>query len=191
MLLHEAVQKARKDLGLSQKRLSELAGIQRRQLATLESGGNVTLATLRKVLVHLPNLESFTLDTVTASVRRQVSQEERQKAVDASMKLMGTALQGLVAALKQGVEPSPEAIRSLQQANEVLYEGMGYSTEDLARDRQELAAQREAEESMADGIADLIQTAQADVFDQLERDGLLRDVEEEEGAHETPARTPR
>ena len=68
MLLHEAVREARKAAGLSQKRLAELAGIQRRQLATLESGGNVTLNTIRKVIAQLPNLETFTIDSVPVTV---------------------------------------------------------------------------------------------------------------------------
>jgi transcriptional regulator with XRE-family HTH domain len=81
MLLHEAVKKARKDLRLSQKSLADLAGIQRKQLATLETGGNITLATKRKVLAHLPNLETFSLGAVTAMVRRQVPPEEQFQAV--------------------------------------------------------------------------------------------------------------
>lgn len=148
--------------------------------------------------MHLPNLESFTLDAVTATVRRQVSAEEKQKAVDAAMGLLGTALQSLVAALQQGAQPRPDAIRTLQQANEVLYQGLGYSPEDLDRDRRELAAQRNSADSMddaeraAEAVANLIQTAQVDVSDQLERDGLLQDFEEEEeAAHGTHARTPR
>jgi transcriptional regulator with XRE-family HTH domain len=64
MELHEEIRRARKDLGLSQEQLSQLCGIQRRQLSTLERGGNVTLATLRKVLGFLPNLEEFTFEQV-------------------------------------------------------------------------------------------------------------------------------
>jgi transcriptional regulator with XRE-family HTH domain len=80
MLLHEAVRKARQELNLSQKKLAEQAGIQRRQLATLEKGGNVTLATLRKVIAQLPNLESFTLDTVRVTVAQSPGDTERWKA---------------------------------------------------------------------------------------------------------------
>lgn len=157
MLLHEAIKNARQDLRLSQKKLSEMAGIQRRQLATLESGGNVTLATLRKVLVHLPNLETFTLDAVTATVRREVSRDEKQKAVEEAMGLLATGFQSLVAALKDGRLPDPDALRDLRQANNVLYQGLGYSQEDLDRDRAQLAAEREAEEAAAfDAMRDAI-----------------------------------
>lgn len=64
MELHEEIRRARKDLGLSQERLAELCGIQRRQLSILERGGNVTLNTLRKVIAFLPNLEEFTFEQV-------------------------------------------------------------------------------------------------------------------------------
>ena len=64
MKLHEEIRRARKELGLSQGRLAELCGIQRRQLSVLERGGNVTLNTLRKVIAFLPNLEQFTFEQV-------------------------------------------------------------------------------------------------------------------------------
>ena len=64
MELHEEIRRARKELGLSQDRLAELCGIQRRQLSILERGGNVTLNTLRKVFRFLPNLVDFTFEQV-------------------------------------------------------------------------------------------------------------------------------
>jgi len=64
MDLHQEIRRARKELGLSQGRLAELCGIQRRQLSVLERGGNVTLNTLRKVIGFLPNLEQFTFEQV-------------------------------------------------------------------------------------------------------------------------------
>jgi transcriptional regulator with XRE-family HTH domain len=64
MELHEEIRRARKDLGLSQEKLAELCGIQRRQLSILERGGNVTLNTLRKVIGFLPNLQNFTFEQV-------------------------------------------------------------------------------------------------------------------------------
>jgi len=60
MELHEEIRRARKDMGFTQGDLAHLAGVQRRQISTLERGGNVTLNTLRKVLVFLPNLREFT-----------------------------------------------------------------------------------------------------------------------------------
>ena len=62
MELHEEIRRARKDMGFTQGDLAHLARVQRRQISTLERGGNVTLNTLRKVLYFLPNLREFTFD---------------------------------------------------------------------------------------------------------------------------------
>jgi predicted transcriptional regulator len=104
MVLPEAVKKARKDLRLSQKRLAELAGIQRKQLATLESGGNITLATLRKVLIHLPNLETFSLDAVSATVLRQVPPDQQVLAIKKAFNLLGDAIRDFVPKVNEGPE---------------------------------------------------------------------------------------
>jgi transcriptional regulator with XRE-family HTH domain len=63
-MLHEDVRLARIEHGLSQLRLSQLAGVPRSQLRKFESGGNITLDTLRKILRQLPNLKSARLDAV-------------------------------------------------------------------------------------------------------------------------------
>ena len=63
-------------------------------IATLEAGGNITLSTLRKVLVHLPNLETFSLEAVTATVLRQVDPQEQRKAIESAISLLTTALRG-------------------------------------------------------------------------------------------------
>ena len=135
MLLHEAVKKARKELGLSQDKLAELAGIQRRQLATLEAGGNVTLATLRKILAQLPNLATFTLDTVTATVARDVPPAEAAQSVQSALRLMGTALNSLIDTLGKGLPPDEQARQQIQEMNEILNRAQGYTPEDLARRR--------------------------------------------------------
>jgi predicted transcriptional regulator len=137
MLLHEAVKKARKELGLSQDKLSELAGIQRRQLATLEAGGNVTLATLRKVLAQLPNLETFRLDTVTATVTRDVPPAEVAQSVQQALRLMGTALHSLIDTLGKGQPPDPQVREQIDQMNQFLDQAHGYTAEDLARRREQ------------------------------------------------------
>jgi transcriptional regulator with XRE-family HTH domain len=62
MELHEEIRRARKDMGLTQGELADLVGIQRRQVSTLERGGNVTLNTLKRVLAVLPNLREFTFE---------------------------------------------------------------------------------------------------------------------------------
>ncbi|HEX6097272.1 MAG TPA: helix-turn-helix transcriptional regulator [Thermoanaerobaculia bacterium] len=136
MLLHEAVKNARKDLGLSQDKLSELAGIQRRQLAKLEAGGNVTLATLRKVLAQLPNLESFTLDAVSATVKREIPPAEKAQAMRSALQLLGTALQSLLQSLDTGQPPDERARQQVREVNQILDERIGLSPEEVARRHQ-------------------------------------------------------
>lgn len=62
MELHEEIRRARKDMDLTQGELADIVGIQRRQVSTLERGGNVTLNTLKRVLAVLPNLREFTFE---------------------------------------------------------------------------------------------------------------------------------
>lgn len=143
MLLHEAVKKARKDLHLSQKSLAELAGIQRKQLATLETGGNITLATLRKVLVHLPNLETFSLDAVTATVRRQVPPEEQFQAVKTAFDLLGEALQSLATKVNEGQEPDESDVEALRRVTDTFEKGLGYDDDDLRRKHEQEDAEQE------------------------------------------------
>ena len=145
MLLHEAVLKARKDLGLSQKRLAELAGIQRKQLATLEKGGNITLSTLRKVLAHLPNLEAFTIDAVKASVQRDVPLDEAVQKVQLGVKQLGTAMQGIFAKLEAGQTFDENDLAALEEASNNFKRGYGWTEEDIRRYRDEEDQQIDAE----------------------------------------------
>jgi transcriptional regulator with XRE-family HTH domain len=145
MLLHEAVKKARKDLKLSQKSLAELAGIQRKQLATLETGGNITLATLRKVLVHLPNLETFSLDAVSATVLRQVPPEEQVQAVKTALDLLGEAIRGFVTKVNDGQLPDESDLEAFKRVGDTFAKGRGYDDEDLRRRREQKVAEIERE----------------------------------------------
>jgi transcriptional regulator with XRE-family HTH domain len=145
MLLHEAVKKARKDLRLSQKSLAELAGIQRKQLATLETGGNITLATLRKVLVHLPNLETFSLDAVSATVLRQVPPEEQVQAVKTALDLLGEAIRGFVTKVNDGQPPDESDVEAFRRVTDTFDKGRGYDDEDLKRKHEQEVAEIERE----------------------------------------------
>jgi len=166
MLLHEAVQAARKELHLSQKRLAELAGIQRRQLATLEAGGNITLATLRKVLAHLPNLESFTIDAVTATVRRNVSPPEQEEVVAKALEVMTAALTGLTNAMKAGRKPGEREMRVFEQATEVMYTGLGYTAEDIRREGERIRLHHLLHPEVAEGpAAEFIEAVERPAFE--------------------------
>ncbi|HEU4888033.1 MAG TPA: helix-turn-helix transcriptional regulator [Thermoanaerobaculia bacterium] len=79
-MLHEQIREARLKAGLSQVKLAELAGIQRSLIQNLEDGRNVTLDTLRKIVPHLPSVQSLNLGSfdpkpsVTAALRNEVRQ---------------------------------------------------------------------------------------------------------------------
>lgn len=183
MLLHEAVKKARKELGLSQDKLSELAGIQRRQLATLEAGGNVTLATLRKILAQLPNLETFTLDTVTATVARDVPPAEAAQSVQSALRLMGTALNSLIDTLGKGLPPDEQAREQIKEMNEMINRARGYTPEDLARRREQAApppaSAPKTEEELKEFFATIKEAADA----KLRELGSLSIPEDEDAAN--------
>ena len=117
MQLHEAIRYARLEKKLSQKKLSAMAGIQRRQLATLESGGNVTLATVRKVLAQLSNLETFTLETVSVNVASEPPPPPDQKRFGETMELMARALGNLSKRIQEGQYPTPEDAAALHEVN--------------------------------------------------------------------------
>jgi len=117
MMLHEAIRFARLEQRLSQKKLAEKAGVQRRQLATLEKGGNVTLATVRKVLAQLPNLESFTLDTVQVNVTSPPPKYLDMTKFQEAMELMGRTFQGLAKRIESGQLPQPEDVAALHEVN--------------------------------------------------------------------------
>ena len=62
------IREARLALGLTRTGLARLAGVPPKQVTSLESGGNVMLSTLMKIVAKLPNLKSidiggFTLET--------------------------------------------------------------------------------------------------------------------------------
>jgi transcriptional regulator with XRE-family HTH domain len=130
MQLSEAVRRARAELGLSQKKLSEMAGIQRRQLATLEGGGNVTLSTLTKVLSQLPNLESFTIQGVTAKVQRNETADAVLRRYHTAFASMVDIVRDLAEAHNAGRAIGPEKIRQLDEAHYVLQGQLGFTPEE-------------------------------------------------------------
>jgi transcriptional regulator with XRE-family HTH domain len=60
MLIHDQLRLAREQIGLSQAKLAALTGLSRNQIVRAEAGENITLDTLRRIMVHLP-LEEVTL----------------------------------------------------------------------------------------------------------------------------------
>ena len=117
MELNDAVKKARKELGLSQQKLAEMAGIQRRQLATLESGGNVTLATVRKVIAQLPNLQSFAVDAVQISPGR-AAKAFTDSLVSLALATYAAVLTRIGQNLANGSDPGPDDVSMLDAAHQ-------------------------------------------------------------------------
>jgi transcriptional regulator with XRE-family HTH domain len=66
MLMHEQLKQARERTGLSQAKLAALTGLSRNQIVRAETGENITIDTLRRILVHLP------IDEITLLERVQV-----------------------------------------------------------------------------------------------------------------------
>jgi transcriptional regulator with XRE-family HTH domain len=105
--LHEEIRRARKDLGLSQGQLSALCGVQRRQLSTLERGGNVTLNTLRKVIGFLPNLEDFTFEQVRMKPTYIDLPPFEWQVFYANMSILHETMAGVTTALKEWLANPP------------------------------------------------------------------------------------
>jgi transcriptional regulator with XRE-family HTH domain len=152
MQLHDAVRAARMEMKLSQKKLAEQAGIQRRQLATLEKGGNVTLNTVRKVLSQLPNLETFTIDAVNVDVRLKEPPPFDAAKFGETVEMLAQTLESLGKRLQQGQPPTPEEIETLHEVNVSLLSDMTAEEraavfESLPED--ELAVEDEDEETAA------------------------------------------
>lgn len=67
-MLHDELRRGREAAGLSQTQLAVLAGIPRNQVARAERGENITIDTLRKIVVHLPIQELPLIEKVNLSV---------------------------------------------------------------------------------------------------------------------------
>ena len=67
-MLHDELRRGREAAGLSQTQLAALAGIPRNQVARAERGENITLDTLRKIVIHLPIQELPLIEKVNLSV---------------------------------------------------------------------------------------------------------------------------
>lgn len=68
MLMHDQLKQARERAGLSQAKLGILTGLSRNQIVRAEAGENITIDTLRRILVHLPIDEVTLLERVRIKV---------------------------------------------------------------------------------------------------------------------------
>jgi transcriptional regulator with XRE-family HTH domain len=144
MELHEEIRRARKELGLSQGQLSALCGVQRRQLSTLERGGNVTLNTLRKVIGFLPNLEEFTFEQVRMKPTYIDLPPFEWQVFYANMDSLHETLDGMKTALREWLdnppskEVDPEVLtkRTTNLATEILKHYAKLSRQETAKRRK-------------------------------------------------------
>ena len=91
MRLKDEIREARLRAGFSQNTLARLAKVPRSQLRKLEEGGNVTLATVQKILDQLPGVE---LTLSPTPVDTQELEEALQALLTATQRLL-TILGGL------------------------------------------------------------------------------------------------
>jgi transcriptional regulator with XRE-family HTH domain len=141
--LNEEIRRARKDLGLSQGQLSALCGVQRRQLSTLERGGNVTLSTLRKVIGFLPNLQDFTFEQVRMKPTYIDLPPFEWQVFYANMHTLHDTLDGMKTVLKEWLdnppskEVDPEVLtkRTTNLASEILRQFAKMSRQESAKRR--------------------------------------------------------
>jgi transcriptional regulator with XRE-family HTH domain len=64
-MLHDELRRGREAAGFSQTELAARAGIPRNQVARAERGENITLDTLRKIVIHLPIQELPLIEKVS------------------------------------------------------------------------------------------------------------------------------
>jgi DNA-binding XRE family transcriptional regulator len=99
------VREARIKAGLTQDGLARLAGVQRKQVIALETGKNVTLATVERIAAKLPDLQHLDLGGMT--LRLGTKSDESRKALTQAIDL----LQGLLDRLGGPIRP-PQRPRS-------------------------------------------------------------------------------
>lgn len=88
------------ELGLSRAELATRAGLPRERIRKLETGGNVTVETLTKVVAQLPNLRTLNLEGVEVKIGGVDAAELREAVetlVEAGRRLL-VLLQGAGAA---------------------------------------------------------------------------------------------
>ncbi len=193
MQLHEAIVEARKELGMSQQKLADLAGIERKQLSILENGGSVTLRTIRKVLAHLPNIQTFTIGEASGTVALALSPESQAEIARAAAKALGTVLQKVFMPLTRGRLPTAEDGGLIDEANRELYRSMGYSDEEYEQlragvEKNQPPERPMTEEEMAKASAELDaaidQTKEA--FAQMAREEEAEAAEREKDKDKKP-----
>ncbi|MGZ5442311.1 MAG: helix-turn-helix domain-containing protein [Thermoanaerobaculia bacterium] len=123
-MLHDEVRAAREALGMSQRKLAELANIPRSQLSAFEAHGtNITLETLRKLVAALPNIQNLSLGVRDVKVNAALSDAamrhalaDLRRATDTILALAEPKGAGATEFRGGGAEVSPDLTRKLARA---------------------------------------------------------------------------
>lgn len=127
-MLHDEVRAAREALGMSQRKLAELANIPRSQLSAFESHGtNITLETLRKLVGALPNIRHLSLGVRDVQVNAGQSDASMREALGDLRRVTDTLLAlagrppaaeaaGATEFREGGTDVSPDMTRKLARA---------------------------------------------------------------------------
>ncbi len=90
-MIHQKVREERERLGISQSALARSTGVPRSQIVLFESGGNVTLSTLDRILAEIPTLRhevsrtDLDLDTAREAAAELQALAEQMKAAAAKV----------------------------------------------------------------------------------------------------------
>jgi transcriptional regulator with XRE-family HTH domain len=108
-MLHDELRSARERAKLTQGQLAKLAGIPRNQVSRAERGDNITLDTLRKMVVHLPVTALSLIGQISLTID-VIPQPERV--------LLGTmdTVQHLCGAMASALETAMEAREAVVKA---------------------------------------------------------------------------
>jgi transcriptional regulator with XRE-family HTH domain len=113
-MIHDQFREARIAAGLTQAEVARRAGVLRKQVQVLESGGNVTLETLRKLAPVIPNLRRVSLGGLEIVAENADLEEARRAALD-----LFDVARRLVAAL--GASPGADPARRDTATGAVRY----------------------------------------------------------------------
>lgn len=100
-MLHDELRRGREAAGLSQTQLAVLAGIPRNQVARAERGENITIDTLRKIVIHLPIQELPLIEKVNLSVDFYPQPE---KVFDATVVTVQKLAEAMLAAIQASLD---------------------------------------------------------------------------------------
>jgi DNA-binding XRE family transcriptional regulator len=111
------VREARLKAGLTQDGLARLAGVQRKQVIALESGKNVTLATVERIASKLPDLQYLEVGGVT--LRLGTKSDESRKELTQAIDLLRSVLDRIGGPIREKTRPRSSMVVSAARLAEL------------------------------------------------------------------------